>query len=337
VAEDLYDVAVIGGGGAGTMAFLRAVLNFDRSVLFIGDANDKRRGRATWVSDVDNIPGMHDLQRPITSTTTSTLKWIAGQENLRDVGTTLKASVTNVRKADEHFVVTYETKSDTKEIAARFVILATGLMDRQPEIDGSIETLFPYANRGDLLYCLRCDGHRTIGHSLSVIGHGDTGVAIAAMMHERYGHENIAIISNGESFTALSDQSKQLIEAYGFELHDQALAEVLGEPKGKGLSGFRLEDGTVVETTRCIVALGTIVYSTLLTDLGGAVDGDGRVIVGEAYETSVPGFFAVGDLVAGRKLQIYTAWDEAVDAADEINRRLRKAKRRVALAQKQHS
>ena len=331
MAQDHYDIAIIGGGGAGTMAFLRSVLNYDRSVLFLGDADDKRRGRATWVAEVDNIPGMHDLQRPIISTTASTLKWIAQQEKLNDVGSTIKGSVTGVRVVDDGFKVSYRTRTDTLELAARFVILATGLMDVQPEIGGSIEPVFPFANRGDVLYCLRCDGHRTIGHRLSVIGGGDTGVGIAALMHERYGHEGIAVLSNGESFDAISDRSRELVEAYGLELYEQPLAEVLGEPKGEGLTGFRLLGDTVVETTRCIIALGTIVYNELLTALGGEVDGDGRVIVSSVYETSVPGFFAVGDLVAGRKLQIYTAWDEAVDAADEINRRLRKMKRQAAL------
>ncbi|MCP4590091.1 MAG: hypothetical protein GY842_05055, partial [bacterium] len=67
--RERVDIAVIGGGGAGTMAYLRSVLNHDRTVLFMGDAETKRKGRATWVGEVDNIPGMHDLKRPITGTT----------------------------------------------------------------------------------------------------------------------------------------------------------------------------------------------------------------------------------------------------------------------------
>lgn len=325
--EQLYDVAVIGAGGAGTMAFLRAVLNNDRSVLFIGDATTKKRSRATWVYDVDNIPGMHGLKRPVTATTASTLRWINSQETLRDNATTLRAAVTSVVKQGEHFVLSYQLKSEPKkQITARYVILASGIMDVQPKIDGSIEPFFPFANRGDFLYCLRCDGHRTIGAKLSVIGHGDQGVAIAAIMHERYGHEGIAILSNGEPFT-LSERSRQFVKGYGFNLYEQPLAEILGDPKTEGMTGLRLADDTLVETTQCLVALGAIAYSDLLASLGGELDKVGRAVVSEKFETSVPGFFAVGDLVSGRKLQIYTAWDEAVDAADEINRRIREARR----------
>lgn len=325
-----YDVAVIGGGGAGTMAFLRAVLNWDRSVLFLGDAAAKKRGRATWVSDVDNIPGMHDLKRPITSTTSSTLKWIKSQANLKDKASIVKASVTRVEKRDNGFVLHFDEKGGPRHVTARFVVLATGIMDVQPNINGSIEPIFPFANRGDVLYCLRCDGHRTIGHRLSIIGHDDTAVGIAAIMQERYGHEKIAILGNRTPF-AVSERSSQLASSYGMQFYPQAIAEILGDPKGGGLEGYRLDDQTTVKTDRSIVALGSIIYNKLLTDLGGDIAENGRVIVNERFETSVSGFFAVGDLVTGRKMQIYTGWDEAVDAADEINRRLRSERRRIAL------
>ena len=44
-----FDVAVIGAGGAGIMAYLRSVLNHDQTVLFTGGARDKKRARGTWV------------------------------------------------------------------------------------------------------------------------------------------------------------------------------------------------------------------------------------------------------------------------------------------------
>ena len=140
------------------MAFLRAVLNWDRAVLFLGDAADKKRGRATWVFDVDNIPGMHGVKRPITSTTSSTLKWIAGQKNLSKVATSIKASVRTITKSEDHFVISYEIRSEKKDLRARFVILATGVMDIQPEIKGSIEPVFPFANRSTPAFAVSVDG-----------------------------------------------------------------------------------------------------------------------------------------------------------------------------------
>ena len=119
-----------------------------------------------------------------------------------------------------------------------------------------------------------------------------------------------------------SESSKKLMSVYDMPVHTAAITEVLGTPR-TGLEGFVLADGARIDSTRTIVSLGIIAYNQLLVGLGGEIDGSGKAVVSEKYESSIPGLFVVGDLVAGKKMQIYTAWDEAVDAADAINRRLR--------------
>lgn len=151
-SEDRHDIAVVGAGGAGTMAYLRGVLNGDRTVLFTGDAQTKRKGRSTWVMHVDNIPGMHEVSRPIGSTSRSTLDWIAGQEVLKELGSVEKGAVERIERLDEGFRLHWSEKGEARSLDARFVVLATGIMDRQPEIGGSIKPILPYANRGDALY-----------------------------------------------------------------------------------------------------------------------------------------------------------------------------------------
>ncbi len=163
-----------------------------------------------------------------------------------------------------------------------------------------------------------------------MIGNKDSAITIATMMCERYGHEKVDILANGLA-RDFSGRSIDLAKAYNMTIHDAAILEVLGDPKGEGLQGYRLADGTHVESNCSIVSLGTIVYNELLTALGGKVDPAGKVVVTDKFETTVPGFYAVGDLVTGKKMQIYTAWDEAVDAADDINRRLRKTRREKKL------
>jgi thioredoxin reductase (NADPH) len=323
-----YDVAVIGAGGAGMMAYLRSVLNHDRVVLFTGDADTKRKGRSTWVYDVDNIPGMHGMKHPIRTSGTATMKWIASQESLKDRGAVLNHSIRKLEKAEDGFVLSYEVKGEAQAVTASYVIVATGVMDVQPEIQGSIQPVFPYANSGHFLYCVRCDGHRTIGHRLAVIGHRDPAVFIAAMMKERYDHEAIYVLTNGQA-AAFSSGAMRRAEEDGIEIVESPIQEILGDTKEEGLTGFRLEDRTI-QATKAIVSLGVIVYNQLLTQLGADLDDQGKVLVNEAYETSVPDLFAVGDIVSGKKMQIYTAWDMAVDAADEINRRLRRERRRAS-------
>lgn len=326
-----YDIAVIGAGGAGTMAHLRAVLNRDRSVLFKGDANDKRRSRATWVHEVDNIPGMHGIKNPIQASGSQTLKWINSQEHLKDYSTDLNGKVTRIERLEKGFRLHYTEKKQDKTLDAAYVILATGITDVQPLIQGELKPIFPFANRGDILYCLRCDGHQSIGHSLSIIGSGDKTIYMAALMQERYGHESVQILTNGQPFEPSTDELKALAKAYNMQIHHAEISEIIGDPK-VALEGFMLADGTRIESSKSIAALGMIVFNALLTDLGGEVDSDQRVLVNNTFESSVPGIFAVGDLVAAGRMQVYTAWDEAVTAAEEINRRLRAVRRAEAIA-----
>lgn len=323
--DTIYDMAVIGAGGGGTMAYLRGVLNANRTVIFTGDADSKRKGRATWVMDVDNIPGMHDLNRPITKTATTTLKWLDGQEHLKDLGDVMKSKVTSIRREDDLFVLEHASRKETATLRARHVVLATGIMDVQPEIGGSIEPIFPHANKGEAIYCVRCDGHRTLGYKLGLIGRSDSAIHIASMLMDRYGHETASILTNGPG-AEFSEKALETAKLYGIEIREEPITAVKTDGDS-GLAGFELEGGAVVEMERVIIALGIIAYNELLTGLGGEVDSAGKAVVDEHFESSVKDVFVVGDLVAGSKMQIYTAWDEAVDAADEIDRRVRARKR----------
>ncbi len=329
--SETFDVAVIGAGGSGTMAYLRAVLNRNKAALFLGDADSKRKGRATWVAQVDNIPGMHDLKRPITSTTRSTLDWIQSEPDLGDGCRTIKAKVHSLEQDGEGFLLKWKDREGEHSMVAKFVVVATGIMDIQPKIGGSIEPILPFANRGDAIYCIRCDGHQTIGHKLSVIGDSDTQVYIAAMMMERYGHESMDLLTNGAD-PSYSEDARKLLGGYGMKLHTQPIVRVIGDAKQTGLEGFELEGGTVVETDRSIVSLGIIAYNDLLQSVKADLDAAGKALVSDKFESSCEGVFVVGDLVSGKKMQIYTGWDTAVDALDEIDRRLRMQRRRERLA-----
>ena len=316
------------------MAYLRAVLNGDRVALFMGDANTKRKGRAAWVAEVDNVPGLHALNRPITATTKSTLDWIHKQEHLAEWYEEIKSVVTGVRncsdEAGSKFELSFESQGQPTKITASYVINATGIMDVQPNIGGSIQPILPFANRYDVLYCIRCDGHKAIGKKLSVIGNTGTAVSMAVVLIERYGLENVSVLSHGLE-PKYSEESIELAAAYGIEFQHSSIASVLGDPKANGLEGYKLDDGTIVDTNCTFIALGIIPYNQLLKDIDAELSTDGRAIVSDKYESSVAGFFVVGDLVSGRKAQVYTAWDEAVDAADAINGRIRLDKRELRL------
>lgn len=325
--NDIFDIAIIGGGGGGTMAFLRSTLNYDRSIFLTGSNDTRKRCRATWVSEVQNIPGFHGLRKPITTTARTTLDWIHSNEKLRDIGTVESIEAKEIYGKENEFTIIAKVPGETdRQYKTRYILVATGVMDIQPKINGSIEPILPFANNGDVFYCMRCDGHRTADNDLSVIGYTDTALNTAVILKERYNHKKIYILTNGHK-PIFSEKLIALGAQYNFIIIEDEITEILGTPKKEGLQGYNFRNHPPIKTTKTIISLGVIPYNSLLAQMDCRLSSDGRAIVNEKMESSTPGLFVVGDLASGHKMQIYTIWDCAVNATDEINLRLRLERR----------
>jgi thioredoxin reductase (NADPH) len=323
MSDQVYPVCVIGGGSAGTMSVLRTILNNDQCLFIPGSPKDKKKSRALWVRKVENMPAHFHYKRGIEDPNAETLKWIA-ESSFKDNLTILKnTGVTSLKKEGDIFVI---TDSKNNQHRAQYVILCTGVMDVQPDIKGSIETVFDYANAQTIDYCLICDGHHVFQKRTSVIGHGNGAAWVSIMLYERYRPSNFHIFTNGKKPEFQADTQK-LIDLYKIKVIESPIAEIIGEEKGKILKGFVLENGVKIDCDICFVSLGMIVYNELAIEAGANVDDRGFVVADEAGLTSVPGLYVAGDLKANVKKQIYTAWDTAVNAANAINMKIRAQKR----------
>lgn len=305
------------------MAVLRTVLNNDECLFFPGSPKDKKKSRAMWVRKVENMPAHLNYRRGIEDPNAETLKWITESPFRHNLHIYKNTGVTSLKKDGDSFVI---IDSKGNEHFAQFVILCTGIMDVQPEIKGTIETVFDYANAQTIDYCLICDGHHVLNKKASVIGHGNGAAWVAIMLYERYQPSNMHIMTNGKKSEFLPDTQK-LIDAYGIKVREESIADIEGEEKGKILKSFILSDGSKIECDIAFVSLGMIVYNELAKQLGAELDERGFVKADESGLTSIPGLYVAGDLKANTKKQIYTAWDTAVNAANAINMKLRASKR----------
>lgn len=319
----IYPVCVIGGGSAGTMAVLRTILNNDECLFFPGSPKDKKKSRALWVRKVENVPAHLSYKRGIEEPNAETLKWIAESPFKDNLHIHKNTGIVSIRKENDLFILTDSKKHEHK---AQYVILCTGVMDVQPEIKGSIETVFDYANAQTIDYCLICDGHHVFDKQASVLGHGNGAAWITIMLYERYRPHNMTIFTNGKK-AEFQDDTKKIIAAYDIKIREEIIADISGEEKGKILKGFVLENGEIVPTDICFISLGMIVYNELAKQLGAELDERGFVKADESGLTSIPGLYVAGDLKANTKKQIYTAWDHAVNSANAINLKLRVARR----------
>lgn len=323
----VYPVCVIGGGSAGTMAVLRTILNNDECLFFPGSPKDKKRSRDLWVRKIENIPGHYEYKRGIQEPNLETIRWIQESEFKNNLTIQKNTGVSSLKKENGVFVIT-----DSKENVhyAEYVILCTGVMDVQPEIQGSIETVYDYANAQTIDYCLICDGHHVFNKKASVIGHGNGAAWAAIMLYERYKPSNMYILTNGEEPNFEAD-TQRLIELYGIKINKNPIIDIVGEEKGKILYGFILQNGEQIDADITFISLGLIVYNELAKELSAELDERGFVKADASGLTNVEGLYVAGDLKAGIKKQIYTAWDSAVNAANAINMKIRTKKREALL------
>ncbi|PIP89882.1 MAG: thioredoxin [Bdellovibrionales bacterium CG12_big_fil_rev_8_21_14_0_65_38_15] len=327
MSQTIYPVAVIGGGSAGTMAALRTVLNNDETLFFPGSAHDKKRSRALWVAKVENVPGHLGYKKGIEQPNRESLQWLSEGELKDKLHWKKNTGIESISKNDDGVFSLKDSKGETW--LARYIIIATGVMDVQPEINGSIEDIFPYANAQTADYCLRCDGHHVLGKRTAVIGHQNGAAWVAVMLYERYRTPKMSVLTHNKK-SEINGDVLELCKKYGIEIIEGEIVAVMGKENGKVLEGFQLADGTVHEFDWSFVSLGMIVYNELAKSLGCQLDERGFVIGDDKGMTSTDGVYVAGDLRANTKKQIYTAWDTAVDAADAINAKLRAASRIIS-------
>lgn len=321
----IYDVAIIGSGAAGAMGSLRAVLNNLDTITFMGSGKTKKSARVTWVGKVENMPCLFDKSKGVLQSSNEVFKWIGTQDLWKNNLTKIQSSVIDINGVKGHFKI---TTHDGEVFYAQNILLATGIMDVQPLIQGKIDPIFPMANAGYIEYCIICDGHKSKGLDTAVIGHAESAAWIATMLYERYKNPSMSLMTNGKELEleANSELKKRLLN-YRIKIETSAIQEVLGDPKGAGLDGFKLDNGNIVKAKKAYVSLGVIAHNELALKIGAKVDDRGFVLADSVGETNISGFFVAGDLRANLKNQIYTAWDMAVDSVNRIDRYVRDAKR----------
>jgi thioredoxin reductase (NADPH) len=268
-----WDAIIVGAGPAGLTA-ATYLARFRRPVLLLGDGPS----RASWIPESHNTPGFpYGVGGPALLGLLARQAAQFGVES-RDV------RVDALTSRDGGF----EALTSAGVLAARTVLLATGVLDRMPEVPG-IET----AVRASLVrMCPICDAFEAIGKRIAVLGQGPFAEREAEFLR-RYS-DDVSII----------DPRAGDLGFNGDEI------------------SWTAADGSVDRFDHLYLALGCEPQSGLCTALGAARDGEGNLLVDAHQMTSIEGLYAAGDVVRGLN-QIAVAAGEAAIAATAIHNRLR--------------
>ncbi|RZU62592.1 NAD(P)/FAD-dependent oxidoreductase [Zhihengliuella halotolerans] len=170
-----------------------------------------------------------------------------------------------------------------ERLTARRVLLATGLVDGLPAIDGLAEHCGT-----SVLHCPYCHGWEVRGQRIGVIGSSVMATHQALLFSQLSRH--VTLITHDAEVTA--EQRGQLAAA-GVEVVDARIERAVST--GGRLTGVVLEDGTGMPFDALAVQSRMIARSELYTGLGGEVSENP---MGEFIETDPRGATAIAGVWA---------------------------------------
>ena len=198
------------------------------------------------------------------------------------------------------------------ELRAPKAILATGVIDNEPDVPGIKAAMLD----GLIRVCPICDGYEVIGKTVGVIGADDHGAHEARFLTTY--SDDVWLIHTGAR-DALSQPERKLLKKQGIGLIEAPIEGVVLDRRR--LAALCFGAGEPVLFDAIYAALGTTPRASLAVDAGARLDADGRLFVGPHQETSVLGLYAAGDVVRGLN-QISTAQGEGAIAATDIHNNL---------------
>lgn len=297
--DTLLDCLVIGGGAAGLTAAVY-LGRYRRRALVLDDGGSRLR----MIPRTRNVPGFPE--------------GIAGPELLARMQqhaarygvATVRTRVESLRRLDGgHF----EAQGPQGPWRARFVLLATGARDVEPEIEGMGAAL----QAGQVRYCPICDGFETQGQRVAVLGRAGHGL-----------RESLFISGFGNQVTWLAMATQDDVEVPDLAQLREAGVRIAESPPHRiecGVDGagvrVELQNGQVLEFDTLYPALGLRHACELATALGARARDDGQLEVDAHQQTTVAGLYVAGDVAVDLN-QICVAAGHAAIAATAIHNRL---------------
>jgi thioredoxin reductase len=262
-----YDVVIAGGGPAGLSAAL-ALGRARRRVLVV----DSGRGRN---SPADAVHGYLTQD----GTSPARVREIAHGE--LSAYPSIRIAEGTVKDIAPGFTLTLENR----EVSARRVLVATGVVDDLPGIDGLGELW----GRG-VFHCPYCHGYEVRDEPIAVLAVEPDDVSLAAKVACYSGS---VVLCTGGRIT-LGEDRAALLDRLGVRIRTEPIARL--EAEDERLRRIVFEAGPAAEATALFVHGVTRQASDLAERLGCELLDDGSVAVDDMQLTSVPGVYAAGDL-----------------------------------------
>jgi thioredoxin reductase len=196
--------------------------------------------------------------------------------------------------------------ADGQRVAARRLLVATGMRDELPDIPGLRDR---WAR--DVLHCPYCHGYEVRDEQLGVLGGSPEAVRYAQIVRQ-WAADVVFFVPSG--ILTAAERSQLVARAIG--IVEGTVKRVL--VKDDHLCGVEMGDGRTIPRRALFVPPRFVPNNDLIVRLGCDIDQDGWVAADANGRSSVPGVWVAGNL-ANPRAQVITAAGEGSAAAIAIN------------------
>jgi alkyl hydroperoxide reductase subunit F len=301
----MYDLMIIGGGPAGLAVGVYAARKQLKTLLLSGDTG----GQINTTLGIENYLGYQFIEGP------ELINKFLTQVEQFPIDQKIGDKARQLKKIENGFEAITE---DGDKYQSKAVVFATGKKPRKLNVPGETEL----TGRG-VSYCAICDGPVFAGQRVAVVGGGNSALEAVLDLLKIAEHVNLISLTPLTGDSVLSNQLKDAKNLTIFLEHEPI------EIKGHGLvESIRVKDTKSEEEKE--LAVGGVFIEIGLVPNSDAVQGLvklnkwGEVTVTPRNETSLPGFFAAGDVTDVPEKQIIIAAGEGAKAALQAHRYLQR-------------